>query len=344
MKIIVCNSKTPFVKGGSEIVVEWLLQELKKRQIEVEELSIPLLWKKEEDIIRCYLTWRLLNLEESLEIPPHLIICTKFPSYVIQHLNKVIWLFHQFRQVYDWVGTELGYDCDTVLQLDVRKKIMEMDDLSFKEAKKIFAISKNVANRLLKFNNVKAEVIYPFPPNKDDYYCSNYGNYFLHVGRLEKNKRVDLIIEAFKNSSTTKKLIITGEGSNKRLLQEKVERYNLGERVKFVGWVDKKQLLELYANAYAVIFAAYDEDFGLVMPEAFLSKKVLITLTDSGGVTELVKDNETGLLATPDVEAFSDTINRACLERNKIIEMGNNAYEMVNSWSWDNIIEKLISI
>lgn len=344
MKIIVCNSKTPFVKGGSEIVVEWLLQELKKRGIEVEELSVPLFWKKEEDIIKCYLTWRLLNLNESLEILPDLIICTKFPSYVVHHPNKVIWLFHQFRQVYDWIGTELGYACDTVPQLDVRKKIIEMDDLSFREAKKILAISKNVADRLFKFNNIKADVIYPFPPNKDDYYCRDYGDYFLHVGRLEKNKRVDLIIEAFKNSSTDKKLIITGEGSDKKLLQEKVERYNLKERVKFVGWVDKRQLMELYANAYAVIFAAYDEDFGLVMPEAFLSKKALITLADSGGVTEFVRDNETGLISSPDVEAFSDTINRASLNKNKIIELGNNGHEIVDSWSWDNVIERLISI
>jgi glycosyltransferase involved in cell wall biosynthesis len=343
MKIIVCSSKVPFIRGGNEIVIEWLLQELKKRGHDVEEISIPLIWKKEEDVIKTYLIWRLLNLNESLEISSDLIIGTKFPSYVARHKNKVIWLFHQFRQIYDWVGTELGYSCDNVPQLDTREKIFKMDNQAFREAKKIFAISKNVANRLKKFNNTEAEVIYPIPPNKQKYECKDYGDYILHVGRLERNKRVDLIIEAVKNIPSSIKLIITGDGTEKKALQEKVTKYGMDNKVKFVGWVDYDRLLQLYAEAYAIIFTAYDEDYGLVIPEAFLSKKAIITLTDSGGAVELVKNDETGIVCSPNAESLADGINRAILNKNKIIEMGNNGFQIVNNLSWDYIINKLIS-
>ncbi len=343
MKVIVCTSKIPFIKGGNEIVVEWLQQELKKHKIDVDEVSLPLSWKREEDVIKSYLAWRMLNLDEGLEINSDLVICTKFPSYFVYHRNKIIWLTHQFRQIYDWAGTEMGYDFDTVAQLDTKSKIIEMDNLSFKKKKKIFVISKNVHDRLYKYNGFDSEVIYPFPPNKEEYYCSNYNDYLLCTGRLEKNKRVNLILEALKIIPNKIRLIITGEGSEKKLLQEKAKEYNLDNRVEFLGWVSRKQLMELYAGAYAVIFTAYDEDYGLTVPEAYLSKKAIITLADSGGAAELVKNDETGIVCPPYAEGLAEGIIKALSNKEKIIEMGVNGFEIINKWSWELIINKLIS-
>src|SRR4030042_1919013 len=200
MRIIVCSSRVPFIRGGNEIVVGWLVDELVARGHEVDEISLPLIWQSELDVEKSYLMWRMLNVRDALEIPADMVICTKLPSFVLQHPRKVIWLFHQFRQVYDWAGTDLGYQCDSVIQLDVREKIVAIDNQAFQEAQRLFSISYNVAGRLKKYNGFDSEVLYPFPPVQEEFRCEAYEDYFLHVGRLERNKRVDLLIEAMKES------------------------------------------------------------------------------------------------------------------------------------------------
>ena len=53
-------------------------------------------------------------------------------------------------------------------------------------------------------------------------------------------------------------------------------------RVRFLGEIDDDTLIELYANALAVVYPPFDEDFGYVTLEAFLSKKPVITTSDAG--------------------------------------------------------------
>ena len=52
--------------------------------------------------------WRLLDLTEVDGRPIDLVIATKFPSYVVRHPKRRVWLVHQFRQAYELDGTELG--------------------------------------------------------------------------------------------------------------------------------------------------------------------------------------------------------------------------------------------
>ncbi len=342
MKIIICSSKVPFIRGGTELLNKWIIEELKKRGFQTEEVSIPLIWKKEIDILNNYNAWNSLDLS-SAEVVADLVIATKFPSYIIHHPRKVIWLFHQFRQIYDWAGTEFGWKCNTPLQVEIRDKLIRMDNTAFAEAKKIFAISKNVAKRLKKYNGFDAEVLYPFPPNKDEYKCVKYNNYILHVGRLEKNKRADLILEGFKKAAIGCHLIFVGEGSQRIELEKQALNMGIEDKVKFLGWINKEQLLKLYAEALAIIFAAYDEDYGLVVSEAFLSRKAVLATSDSGGAIELVRDKETGMICEPNVDAIAECFVEAAKNKNRLIEMGENAFKMIKSWSWDEIINKILS-
>ena len=50
----------------------------------------------------------MLDLEEADGRPIDLVVGTKFPSYLVRHPNKRVWLVHQFRQAYDLDRTELG--------------------------------------------------------------------------------------------------------------------------------------------------------------------------------------------------------------------------------------------
>src|SRR5207244_4506829 len=80
------------------------------------------------------------------------VIATKFPAYCVRHPNKVAWVLHQFRQAYDYDGTDLGQFSDSPKDRATRRAIERLDAVALGEARRVFATSRNVAERLLRFN------------------------------------------------------------------------------------------------------------------------------------------------------------------------------------------------
>jgi glycosyltransferase involved in cell wall biosynthesis len=104
--------------------------------------------------------------------------------------------------------------------------------------------------------------------------------------------------------------VIVGDGPEMSNLQSLTTKLGINHKVKFAGALWGQDLIDLYAGARAVYYAPYDEDYGLVVPEAFRSQKPVITTDDSGGVLEFVVDGETGLVTLPSSEDIANSINR----------------------------------
>ncbi|MMZ64119.1 D-inositol-3-phosphate glycosyltransferase [compost metagenome] len=117
-------------------------------------------------------------------------------------------------------------------------------------------------------------------------------------------------------------------------------KLGLTDRVKFLGFVEDKQLLELYANCLAVYFAPYDEDYGYVTLEAFLSSKPVITLNDTGGVLEFVQNEVNGYVSKNSLE-ISEKISYLYQNKQVAKGFGFSGYEMVKHISWDDVIDRL---
>ena len=81
MRIAVCAPQALFERGGTEILAESLVEQLRRRDHEVELVRIPFKWYPGPRPLREALQWRLLDLEEAQERPIDLVIATKFPSY-----------------------------------------------------------------------------------------------------------------------------------------------------------------------------------------------------------------------------------------------------------------------
>ena len=77
-----------------------------------------------------------------------LVVATKFPSYLVRHPDKRVWLVHQFRQAYELDGTELGQFGESPEDRALRRKVQELDRLALGEATRLFSTSRNVADRL----------------------------------------------------------------------------------------------------------------------------------------------------------------------------------------------------
>ncbi len=82
-----------------------------QRGYEVDLIAIPFKWYPPEQIVNSIHLWRQLDLSEADGKKIDLLITTKFPSYMANHPNKVLWLVHQFRQAYDLYETPIsGFD------------------------------------------------------------------------------------------------------------------------------------------------------------------------------------------------------------------------------------------
>src|SRR5439155_8570222 len=156
--------------------------------------------------------WRLLDLTESDGRPIELVIATKFPSYAVRHPNKVVWLLHQFRQAYELDRTELGQFGENAEERATRRAVQRLDCVALGEARKVFATSRNVADRLERSTGIAAEVM-PHPPQELAYRCDDYGDFVLSVGRLDRAKRIDLLIEAARQGDF--QVVIAGDGPDR---------------------------------------------------------------------------------------------------------------------------------
>lgn len=342
-KIVIAFSSVPFFRGGAEILVESLYKELIKRQFDCELVSIPFKWYPKEQILKHAFMWRLLDLTESNGQKIDMVIATKFPSYWVRHDNKVTWLIQQFRQVYDLYGTQYS-DFSDSSETDriIREDIIRTDKQVLSESNKLFTISKNTSKRLSFFNGINGETLYHPPSLAGRYYYADAGDYILSVGRLDSLKRIDLLIKALAKSQSQVKCIITGKGPHEEVLRKLAASYGITDRIKFAGFVTDEELLNLYANCLAVYYAPFDEDYGYVTLEAFLSKKPVITCKDSGGVLEFVEDRVNGLVSNPDPLEVADVIDSLFFTPDKYIQYGLNGYEKVKDISWDNVINRLI--
>jgi len=301
VRIAVCAPQVPFVRGGAEVLAEDLVAALVARGHEADLVTIPFKWYPGARVLDQALLWRLADLTDSDGRPIDRVIATKFPAYCVRHPNKVVWVLHQFRQAYDYDGTELGQFGDTAEDRATVEAVKRLDGVALGEARRVFATSRNVAARLARFNGIEAEVL-PHPPQTLDYRTAPSEGFLLSVSRLDRAKRIDLLLEAAK-AEPSLRLVIVGEGPDRERLERLAS--GLNGQVEFTGRVDAERLADLYARCLAVYYAPIDEDFGMVPYEAFLSGKPVLTTTDAGGPLEVVADRQTGVVVRPDAASLA---------------------------------------
>jgi len=343
LNIIICGVKYPFVYGGSEILIESLQDELRRRGHIVDVIKLPYKNLPLEQIIKNCLSWRLIDFTKFDEGSIDLLIATKFPSYFAKHPNKVIWLQHQLRQSYDLANSSIGIKGSQEAE-ELNKWIKDMDCMVISEAKKIFTISKNVSYRLKKYNGLDSKVLYPPPKLLGRYRNDKYKDYILYVGRLNDLKRIDLLIDSMRFVEPNIKCLIVGEGIIKDKLMKLVEEYNLKEKVEFLGFVDDDRLLDLYANCLCVFFAPLDEDYGFITIEAFNSEKPVITLSDSGGVLEFVKHEKNGFVLNYDPREIANVFDYLYDNKDTARKLGLEGKKTVEFITWDYVIDNLLSV
>ena len=263
----------------------------------------------------------------------------------MRHPNKVAWLIHQHRAAYELCGTPYSDFGHNEGDVGLRDTLIRLDTEMLGECRRVFANAQNTANRALKYNGIQAQALY-HPPKLAARLAAAppaYGDFVLSVGRIESVKRVDLLVSAMTRVDKPIRLVVAGDGTQRANVERVAAGAGVADRVEFLGAVEDEQLLALYRDTLAVLYPPYDEDFGYVTLEAFLSRKPVITAVDSGGPNEFVIDGVNGFVRAPEPEAFADAINALARDRKRAASMGDAGHERARTITWDGVIEKLVS-
>ena len=127
VRIAVLRPQVPFARGGAEIFTDELVDELRTRGHEADLVSVPFKWYPGTRVLTQAFLWRMLDLDEADGRRIDVVVATKFPSYVVRHPEKRVWLVHQFRQAYELDGTELGQFGPSAEDRALRRQVQELD-------------------------------------------------------------------------------------------------------------------------------------------------------------------------------------------------------------------------
>jgi glycosyltransferase involved in cell wall biosynthesis len=342
MRIAIVNNQAPFVRGGAELLAEWLHDKLEQYGHQAEIMRIPFQWSPPEQIINHMLAARLVRLANVDRV-----VALKFPAYYVQHENKVLWLLHQFRQAYDLWGTSYQDIPNNPLGHHIREAIVESDRRYLGEARQIYTNSKIVGHRLSLYSGLASEVLFPPLFDPDPFRCERYGDYFFFPSRITAGKRQHVAAEAMARVSSSARLIIAGQPETPADLERVmsvVHEHQLEDRVEVIPhWISDEHKLSLLAGARGVVYLPLGEDsYGYVTLEAFHARKPVITLADSGGVSELVTDRRNGRIVG-DANGLPAAIDELAEDAILAERMGAAGLATVDELeiSWDRVIRCL---
>lgn len=164
---------------------------------------------------------------------------------------------------------------------------------------------------------------------------------FAYLGRLKRYKRVDLIVRAFAQMAhPTACLAIAGTGDYRPELEKLAASLDLGERVRFLGFIDDDAKRALLREAWALAFTSPKEGWGITNFEAAACATPVIA-SDSPGLRESVRDEETGFLVPHgDVPALARAMARIADHPALVGELGAKARSFAEGFSWQAAAEQ----
>lgn len=157
---------------------------------------------------------------------------------------------------------------------------------------------------------------------------------FLFVGKLDKNKNVSLLIEAFIKLKTKNSfLLIVGTGIEELKLKKMAE---FQTNIKFLGFQNQAQMPVIYATANVFVLPSKSETWGLSINEAMAAGKAVISSKECGAAPDLIKHFKNGLLFENDcLKSLMECLNYLIENEEDCFKMGEESELLIQNYTYD---------
>jgi len=375
---IIAPSSVPFVIGGAEKLWWGLQHAINQQTEHVCELiKLPSPERNFWEIVDSYQRFSKLNLDHfdriiSTKYPAWMVhhgehvvylqhtlrgLYDAYPPPLPKRLNSIPEAAHRLVRllrapgvdrtalpdIFDAIETLKGADLPAdILALPgplLREIVHTLDRIALDPTaiRAYYAISATVARREDYFPEKAQVTVLPHPSDLPHYQTAAPRAIFT-ISRLERPKRIDLLIQAYMQAGIDLPFHIAGTGPEEGRLRALAKHH---PRIRFLGRVSDEEVIRHYAEALFVPFIPYDEDMGLITLEAMRSGKAVLTTTDAGGPTEFIRNGETGLIVESTVEAIAAGFRQLASDIPRTLAMGEAAKKDAENVNWPRVVTAL---
>jgi glycosyltransferase involved in cell wall biosynthesis len=227
---------------------------------------------------------------------------------VVNLLDAIRWVVPGYRlpYPYDWLERRAVRRADMILTLSESARA---------DIERVLGIPREK----IRVTYLGAPPLDPEPSPKEPY--------LLFVGGTEKRKNLAAVLEAFKSIEGFELRVV---GRHKASPVHDARREQRG--VRWLGYIDEQELVELYRHATALVFPSRYEGFGLPVLEA-MARRTPVIAADASSIPEVARG--AAILVDPDdVAGLSDAMRRIVTEPSLRAELTERGAEVVSSFSW----------
>ena len=176
----------------------------------------------------------------------------------------------------------------------------------------------------------------------------NRGFVLLFCGRFNwyrEQKGLDILLRSLplvvRNHQV--RLNVAGSGTGIELYRALAGKLGIEKHVAFLGFINRNELMNLYANADLFVLPSRRESFGMVLIEAMASGLPVVS-TKVGAIPEVVRDGETGILVNPDSpRELAEAICTLLDDYERMKSMGSCGRELVlKNFVWDVVAQRVV--
>lgn len=192
-------------------------------------------------------------------------------------------------------------------------------------------------------NGVDTETFYP---SKEKPQTSDVQ--LLYISRLTWQKGIETLIKACgilkEKGVHNYKLTVVGEGHLKGAMFSLIEKFNISDKVDFLGWKNLEELPEIYRNADIFILPSVMEGMPSVVLQAMACGLPIIA-SRVKGFEEILEENVNGLTAEyNNPTEFASAIEKLIKSPELRKTMSKNSYEKSKHFSWESIAKQYLEV
>lgn len=324
-----------FTLAGAEIMCENLIMKLKESGHEVIVISMRnnkcvINDRLENSGVKIYYLGKKSGFDISMVSKIKKILLKEQPDVVHTHLNAITYA------VPAAIKAKIKVKVHTVHNIATQDgdKITRLICKWFYRRKKVVpvALSSLIKDTIIKEHNLDDKAVPVIYNGIDLTKCKVKNSYetnekftFLHVGRFEQQKNHIGLVKAFKifnDKFKNSRLLLIGDGGEINAVKEYVSQNNLSDCIDFLGL--KTNVYDYLFDADAFVLPSIFEGMPITLIEA-MGTGLPIIASRVGGVPDMIKDNENGLLTSLDENEIALAMEKVYLDKEFRFKIGNKA-------------------